>query len=195
MEEIQDDVLLDLINSNDEYAFNYIIKKYTPIIKMYVKKEIGGASKLGLEYNDLMQEGLLGLTNAINLYNKEKDNKFSTFAEIVIKRQIKNYIKAMNSNNNLVLNESLSISDELNDNYIKKFSDYSDIPGKDMISKEIDEDIKKKLNTQEYKVYELKKETKSNREIAIILNRDDKTIENTITRINAKIKNMNLELI
>ena len=190
MEEIQDDVLLDLINSNDEHAYNYIVKKYMPLIKMYVKKEMNVGGKIGLDYNDLMQEGMLGLTSAIKTYDKEKDNKFSTFAELVIKRQIRNYIKSMDNNNNLSLNESVSLDDETKEEYIKKLADYKGYPGEKIECDELDKDIKNKLSIQECKVYELKKENKTNKEIAVILNKSDKIIENTVSRINNKIKNM-----
>lgn len=188
MEEIQDDVLLDLINSNDENAYMYIINKYTPSMKLLIKKEINSAKKIGLEYDDLMQEAILGLTKAINTYDREKDNKFSTYAEIVIKRHIKNHIKKFDNNNNLILNESVYFNDELKKDLEQ--IDNAKRPDDSLNGEALNNEIINVLSDQECKVYELKKENKTNKEIANILNQDDKNIENTITRIHLKVKNI-----
>ena len=84
-----------------------LIKKYDYIINFNVKKYMNFAKNLGLESDDLYQEGLLALINSLNNYNKEKDAQFKTYASSVIEHQIKDYLKINDKNNHIFLNEAI----------------------------------------------------------------------------------------
>lgn len=45
------------------------------------------------QYDDLFQEGVIGLMKAIKTFNIEKQNKFSTYAYICIKNEILHFLK------------------------------------------------------------------------------------------------------
>ena len=62
--------------------------KYSPFIKSVVSKMVKYCKNTGLEENDLYQEGMLGLTNAIKNYDENMDNKFYTYAKICIEKKI-----------------------------------------------------------------------------------------------------------
>ena len=49
--------------------------------------------KSGLELEDLIQEGYLGVLEAEKKFDKNKNNKFSTYAVFWIKKKILDYIK------------------------------------------------------------------------------------------------------
>ena len=67
--------LLYLISENNEEANEVIFKKYNPIIEYYAKKYLPLVSNKGIDYNDLYQEGLIGLNSAIEGYRDQKDIK------------------------------------------------------------------------------------------------------------------------
>ena len=50
--------------------------------KSIIKKFASYAKGFGLEYKDLFQEGMVGLSEAINSYKDSKESKFSSFANI-----------------------------------------------------------------------------------------------------------------
>ena len=93
--------------SEDPAAKEDLVRKYLPMVKHIVRKNI--ISTPG-EYEDLLQEGVIGLLKAINKYNHELYSiKFSTFAYICILRKIYNarrqseYRKPADTRSHLVL--------------------------------------------------------------------------------------------
>ena len=134
--------LLYLISENNEEANEVIFKKYNPIIEYYAKKYLPLVSNKGIDYNDLYQEGLIGLNSAIEGYRDQKDIKFSTFAFICIKRRIFSAIRIASRKKHSILNDSYSIEDNINsDNmtYYDVISDDEDNIEDKIINKEMKE--------------------------------------------------------
>ena len=48
------------------------------------------------EFNDIIQEGMIGLFNAYNKFDESKNVQFKTFASLCINRQILTAIKKFN---------------------------------------------------------------------------------------------------
>ena len=67
--------LLYLISENNEDASNALYKKYEPVIDYYARKYYKLTQGKGIDYNDLYQEGLIGLDAAIKGYKDQKDIK------------------------------------------------------------------------------------------------------------------------
>jgi len=60
------------------------IKDYIPLVKSIAQKYI----KYGVPFDDLVQEGLIGLLEAKKRFKENKDTKFSTYAHYWIKKKI-----------------------------------------------------------------------------------------------------------
>src|SRR5574344_2269151 len=114
--EYNDNELLYLIKDSSEEAHEILYKKYEPIISIKVKKYVNIAKRIGLEYNDLFQEGLIGLSEAIKSYKDNRETSFSSFANICIERKIISSLERFNSKKNSALNESFSLDapDDIN---------------------------------------------------------------------------------
>lgn len=193
MIDLQDEVLLKRIKDNDEEALKYLIKKYTSLINLHINKYLKNASSLGLDYNDLYQESLIAISHAAKTFDEKEKVLFKTYASLLIERQIKDLLKTNNRNSTVVLNEAYSLDDDINENnknLYDRLPSTSYIPESYLAAKELDEEIKNVLTTLEYKVYELKKEGKSNKDIALILDMRVKAIENTFQRIKSKVRNI-----
>jgi len=67
---------------------NTLIKKYMLLIIKFAK--IYGNSEQ--EINDLVGEGVIGIINAINKFNNEKDSSFMTYAYFWVRREMIRYI-------------------------------------------------------------------------------------------------------
>lgn len=185
--EYNDYELICLAREGNEDAINIIYQKYKPIIVSKSKHAIVMASHHGIEISDIMQEGFIGLEEAINDFSESDNASFYTFAVLCINRQIINYLRKTTGGRDKVLNDAVSIDEyvekSIKDDFDTEFS---------FIAKEseenITEQIKNILTDFENKVFKLKMDGYNFDEIANTLNRDIKSIYNTFHRIKAKIK-------
>lgn len=149
----------------------------------------------GLDYNDLFQEGMIGLQSAIDNYKEQKNIKFSTFAFICIKRKILTAVKLASSKKHSILNESYSLDYQTDDdNYDFSNTVYiTDNNAEDLlVGKENKEYFNKRINEEftnlEKQVYELRLNDFTNEEISNMLGKSYKSIESTLFRIRIKLK-------
>ena len=76
------------IAQNKKVEENDVIK-YQPLVKTLAYKFINSGEPM----EDLEQLGYIGLINALNLYNKQKNVKFETYASWFISGEIRHYIR------------------------------------------------------------------------------------------------------
>ena len=185
--------LLDYIAEGNEEANNIIIKKYEPLINKIATKMLAFCKNNGLEKSDLMQEGMIGLNHAIDRYQEKEDTLFYTYAKKCIERKIISVVIASNRNKNKILNESISYDDD--ENLLLKFiKSQTPSPEEEILSLELEENlllkIKGILTELEEQVFSLLISGFKYREIAQILDKEEKSIDNAIQRIKTKIKNI-----
>ncbi|TFG90702.1 MAG: hypothetical protein E4G71_04880, partial [Candidatus Atribacteria bacterium] len=75
------------IDTNREITDNEILK-YKPLIEVIANK----FKNSGEQLEDLKQLGYIGLINAMNLYNQQREVKFETYASWFISGEIRHYI-------------------------------------------------------------------------------------------------------
>lgn len=149
----------------------------------------------GGDFDDLVQEGYIGLMRAISYYDINREVSFSTFADICIKRQMITAIKKYNIKKYRNLNEAIQ-----NDNYSKKNEKIVyDIPSASFYSPEeillgkelvrlLENYLKYNLSDLEKKVFYYLSKQLTYTEIAEKLNETPKRIDNTIQRIKKKMR-------
>ena len=183
--------LLDHIYSCDEDANEIMIYKYRPLTVNLAKKLIKYCNG-GIDLNDLIQEGLVGLNEAINTFREDKETNFGTYAKLCIQRRMYSVVKSTRTYKNKILNESISLEDEDDTNIDRFLVDNSNNPSDMLEENAYQEEILKKLDEQltdmEKQVFELKMSYFNYKEIADILEKDPKVIDNTIQRIKTKLK-------
>lgn len=195
-----DNELLMYIEENNEDANEIMYKKYYPIIREYALKLYSKAKTLGLDFNDLIQEGMLGLNIAINHYNDKEETRFYTFACTCIKRRMLSFLVASGGKKNLLLNESISFDYEDEETYktdyilCDKSSLTEDIVCDKIFTNELLVSLSKKLSKLEKRILSLKIKGLQYKEISKYINKDYKTIDNAIQRIRAKINKTIKEL-
>ncbi len=189
MEDIE---LLELIKENNEEALENLIEKYRSTIIGILLKYKKDAYLIGLDIKDLYQEGLIGLFEAIKTYDEQKDASFKTYANLVIDRKLLDLIKANKRLKHFTLNNAVSLDSLLDEEDDRNLYDKLETDESTPISKLIDEEdnelLKSSLTDFELKVYILKIEGKNNKEIASILDKNLRSVENTIQRIKIKFK-------
>ena len=187
-----DNQLIAMARDNDDKAMEYLIMKYGYIVKHYVRTMF----LIGAESEDLMQEGTIGLFKAIRDYKSGTGASFATFATTCIKRQIDTAIKTYNRKKHNPLNESVSISvnpEEGKNDYEEEMQDRSvaSNPELAVLMKEKHEamldKIDKELSPYEKKVVELYLEGYSHSDMAAKLGKEQKSIDNALSRIRVKL--------
>ena len=73
-----------------------VVKEHENLIHSIAKKY----SKIGINYNDIFSEGLIGLLVASERFKPEKNIKFSTYAFYWIRSKILNFVRFVKSNEN-----------------------------------------------------------------------------------------------
>ena len=68
-----------MIYQTKEVELMDLIKLYEPIIKSVIKKYLGYANKVGLDYDDLFQEASMAVLRAEKSYKDNKDMKLETW--------------------------------------------------------------------------------------------------------------------
>ena len=153
------------------------------------------------DFNDLYQEGLIGLIGAVDSFKEQKDIKFSTFAFLCIKRKILTAVKNANRKKHSILNESYSLDYTMEDD-IRSFDNFlttskgglEDL----LVSKEDNDYFNKRLSEEltdfERTVYDLRINNFGYEEIADTLGKTPKAIERTLVRIRSKLTNILKEI-
>ncbi len=191
-EDITDNELLDKVSDN-EIATETLFEKYKPLITGIAKKIYYSRKVNGIEIGDIIQEGMVGFSIAISTYNEKEEASFYTFARMCILRRILSSINAANTKKHQILNESISVENISEDPSTKEniFSDYESNPERLLIAGENTRELMKKIETVltnfECEVFELKTAGFNYKEIAEILDKEPKSIDNAINRIKTKV--------
>ena len=188
--------LLNYVSENNDEANEILYNKYLPLIQTKAKKMYKYCSNKGLEINDLIQEGMIALNHAIETFDDTKDTTFYTYAKTCIERRIISEVIATRRLKHKILNESVSleIANEKGEevNIENLLGDNSYNPEQIIIdceiNKEFIEQIKAMLTDYEEQVFDLKINNFSYKEIAEILERSPKAVDNAIQRIRIKIR-------
>lgn len=187
--------LLSYVSENDEDARNIIFEKYRPLITDRALYLVNYCKNNGLEVNDLIQEGMVGLNSAIAFFNEAHDTTFYTYAaKCINSRMLSTIVKASRAKHK-VLNESvlLELSDEdQSNNFGKSLADNSYNPEEILISEENKNEImdflNEKLNENEMEIINLKISGFKYKEIADMVGKDKKYVDNCIRRIRNKLR-------
>lgn len=195
-EDYEDSQLVQMIHESSDEAKDVLFEKYKYIIDIEIKKYLNMANMLGYDYNDLYQDALVGFADALNSYRDDKDTALSSFITLCVDRKLHVAIIKAGRIKNKVLNESLSLEhvyDQFAVPLMDLLSDNSENDPLENILKEeklqeLNMKIKEELSDSEYEVYSLMISGLKYNEIAILLDKNLKQIDNTMQRVKSKIR-------
>ncbi len=184
---LSDEELIASYQSGNVAVVNYICEKYKPLVLNISKKYF----LIGGENEDLIQEGMIGLFSAIGDYDTSSEVTFFHFAELCIERQMIKAIEASNRKKHSPLNAYVSLyGDDGGD--LEEPSFTSDDPAELIIEAEENMDLierlKEALSPMEREVFNLYMQDYDYKEIAVRLDKSEKSVDNTLTRIKQKAK-------
>lgn len=193
--EYSDELLVDMARHGDEKAEDFLLKKY----KDFVRSKARAYFLVGGDSDDLIQEGMIGLYNAISHYDESKASSFMTYAAICINNKLLSAVSADNRKKNEPLNGYVSLYSVITDDAGEEASLSDVLPDTDNVNPEniiLNEEQEKlarkrllgKLSRLEKEILSYYLEGMSYSEIAAIIGKTEKSVDNAIQRIRSKMK-------
>ena len=187
-----DEVLAGLAQAGDREAEDILIRRYVEMIR--------GKAHLyfivGADSEDVIQEGMIGLFKAIHDYSGNREATFKTFAELCINRQILTAVKTASRRKHQPLNDSVSLStpvDETGGGTLEESlgGDMASNPEavfmENTLSSLLTDENSTLFSSMERRVLKEYLAGKKYPEIAKLLGKSYKTIDNAMQRIRKKI--------
>ncbi len=194
-ENLTDEELVELSVTGDKSATEYIFDKYKNFVKAVVRMYF----LVGADRDDVVQEGMIGLFKAIRDFDETKQTSFKSFAEICVKRQVLTAIKNATRQKHIPLNSYISLSKSSYDDENSEGTLLDTLTDKEsadpeelFIGKEnieiLGEKIDENLSKLEKEVLSMYLKGSSYQEIAKIMNRPPKSIDNALQRVKKKLE-------
>ena len=194
-----DEELILRLRDGEEAITDYIMDKY----KNMVRSKAKSMYILGADREDLIQEGMIGLFKAVRDYDTGRDASFFTFADLCVSRQIYTAIQAAGRQKHMPLNTYASLYADGADGedglreaerglLESAASRLEQNPEELLIDREnvkrLEEVMEKELSSFEKQVLDLYLTGMKYSQIARVLGKDDKSTDNALQRIKAKLK-------
>ena len=181
---LRDEEIVRLAKNGDEEALSEVFERYKMVVRIKAKTYyIAGGDP-----DDIIQEGMIGLFQAVRDYEEHKGATFNTFAQLCIDRQIMTAIKKAASKKNSPLNTSVPIP-ETED---REGTEHAESPESILVDRENAEtmktQLKDSLSSFENRVFDILLKDRNYAEIAEIMGVDKKSVDNAIQRIKRKMK-------
>src|SRR4051794_16037357 len=189
-----DEDLVRAARDGDDRALAALLEKY----RGFARSKARSYFLVGADREDIVQEGMIGLYKAIRDYNPDMQTSFRAFAELCITRQIITAIKTATRQKHGPLNNYVSFSrpvltdDEgercLGDMLpVVSVSDPADLVISAERIRALQQHFDDVLSDLEAEVLRLYVDGKSYQEIAEVLKRHVKSIDNALQRIKRKL--------
>ena len=194
-EAFSDEELIEKLRQGEDDITDYILEKYKPLVR---KKTIA-MYLIGGETEDLIQEGMIGLFKAIRDYKPDKDASFYHFAELCINRQLYSALEESNRKKHQPLNSYISLSEQEHPDAVaaELLVDKESGPEQTVIEQEVWEEYKKRLaqnlSRMENQVLQYYLDGNHYIQIAEMMGKSPKSIDNALQRIRQKIRQMKPE--
>lgn len=189
-----DEELLQRLRDGESSITDYIMDKY----KGLVRNKARSMYILGADNDDLIQEGMIGLFKALRDYDSGRDASFATFADLCVSRQMYTAVQASRRQKHIPLNTYVSLSGgQSQDSEEGEMAGvlaarFEQSPEDLVIDREnvdrLEKIIAKELSAFEKQVLDLYLTGMKYSQIARVLGKDDKSTDNALQRIKAKLK-------
>ena len=179
------EILLAILAGNDE-AFEKLLESYKRMIYKIIYSFRLDYGDYLISVEDLYQEACLALNEAVNCYDENKGTSFSTFAFLVIKRNVS---KKIASERSLYIHEGFSIERQYEDSgYNPATADLPLLYHDEMEQRRKLMDYFKTLSKEDLRIIDLKSLDMSYAEIANCLQISTKKVDNRLYAIKKGIK-------
>lgn len=191
---LKDEELIRAYQQGNLESADVILERYKGLVRAEARKMI----ILGSDYDDLIQEGMIGLIKAVRSFESEVYTGFAGYAQLCVRRQLYSVVRNSKTKKNIPLNTFISLySDQEGESMGGSLADtltdnINDNPELAYIGDEnirnIEEYIKDNLSSMERQVLELHITGLSLSEISEVIEKDVKVADNALQRARNKVK-------
>lgn len=191
----EDEILIEFARAGDNQALERLIEKYRHLVRAKSRSYF----LIGGDYEDIIQEGMIGLYKAVRDFRGDKLSSFRAFAELCITRQIITAIKTATRQKHSPLNSYISLDKPVYEEDSERplldilVETHAKSPEDLLIIREKQEDMETKignvLSELEQQVLQLYIDGRSYQEMSGLLGRRNKSIDNALQRIKRKLEN------
>lgn len=192
--ELTDDRLVELFRGGQVEALNLLLERY----RRFARAKARGYFLVGADFEDVVQEGMIGLFKAVRDFRPERESSFRAFAELCVTRQILTAVKSATRQKHRPLNQYVSLSgvrlfDET-DWLLEELLDdhHMPDPADEVVSWDefagMRASMAGMLSNLEVEVLRLYLEGNTYQDIGIQLGRHVKSIDNALQRIKRKLE-------
>jgi RNA polymerase sporulation-specific sigma factor len=189
-----DEALVAAVRERDDEALGLLLTKYRPFVRTKARTYF----LVGADREDIIQEGMIGLYKAIRDYNPCLATTFRAFAELCVTRQIITAIKTATRQKHVPLNSYVSLhrpvaADDDGERCLADvlpavaITDPADLVISADRIRALQTHLDEVLSDLEAEVLRLYVDGKSYQEIAEVLSRHVKSIDNALQRIKRKL--------
>jgi len=180
----KDELQVKAAQQGDKRGFDELLRRYKSMVK--TKSRI--VVPPGLEREDILQEGMIGLFKAIRDYSPASGAPFGAFADMCVERQITTAIRSATRKKHTPLNLSLPLDATTAAEDKDMMRDYKAVnPLKSLIDKEEFKRVRRILTEREAAVLGLRLNGKSYQEISVSLGISAKAVDNALRRARQKL--------
>ncbi len=180
-----DEELVLKIRAGDSAAEETLLLRYMAYVRGFARSYF----LVGGDFEDLIQEGMIGVVRAISEFDSTKDVAFRTFAAMCIRNRVYSAIRNSMRGKNSPLNNYVSIEAMFSDE--NSFQGAAPDPADDIINREAYAELLKNVSEQlsklERKVLRLYLDGLSYAEISEKLSKTPKSVDNAVQRIRKKL--------
>ncbi len=195
LSECTDEELVTQVRDGHDYALDFLMNKY----KKLVEKKSKSYFLMGAGREDIIQEGMIGLFKAIRDYKHESRASFFSFADLCITRQIITAVKASTRQKHMPLNTYVSLNKPAYEEDNDKTALLDLVPSSQILDPEelvigeeslhlIEDELDDRLSKFEKEVLKYYIDGIGYVEIAEILDKPAKSIDNALQRIKKKLE-------
>lgn len=185
--------LIYLAQEQNEDALEILYRKYENLINFLIHKKINLISQNYIDIADFYSVVLPAFSDSIKYFDANRNASFATFLSVVINNRINSCLKKYFSQKEQFFNSTLSLDLDYEDYTILDcIIDYKLDPWYNISDHEntieLLKKIKRVLSNFEYEIYTLLVQGFNYQQIARMLNKTPKQIDNAMQRIKNKLK-------
>ena len=181
---INDYEIMYMIRENDDESRKLMFDKYAPIVNNIAANYSVLVKGIGVDMDDLIQEGYIALNDAIDKYDESSGVLFYTFACLCIKRHLITYCKRANNYKNYYLN--YAIKDESLYNLKDDKIDFYNLDN--IFFEEMFVRFKNLFNFVDSSIFELRYNGFSYKEISSLLDIAPNIVDSKVSKIRKVLK-------
>lgn len=193
---VSDYELIYYVRQNDEESQALLIQRYHRTIWAIIHALVPSPRPAYIDLDDLYQEGMIGLLEAVNNYKENKEASFGTFARVCVEREIRSLLRKYRSGSysllSMAMSLDMSVSEDDNvvlmDTVACTKTDFDPVYAT-YVSWAHDQipTIKKTISDAEWKVYQMHALGYSYKEISKKVGCSEKDVDNILQKIKKKL--------